>query len=152
MRLAIMKYGVGSWKAISSAKVLPGKTTTQIVGQVQRMMGQQSLRGISMVIGVHWSLEFLKIKLDPLLVGKDNAKKHNVSRKSGIIVNEGRMGCCLLLMAVLDNLSKEEFQALHQANKEKYALPESTVQAIVIPKLTIQETSTVSADYSLFIC
>lgn len=96
MRLAIMKYGVGSWKAISSAKVLPGKTTTQIVGQVQRMMGQQSLRGISMVIGVHWSLEFLKIKLDPLLVGKDNAKKHNVSRKSGIIVNEGRMGCCLV--------------------------------------------------------
>lgn len=46
LRCAIMKYGIGSWSAIIKAKILPGKTVSQIVCQVQRMIGQQSLKGI----------------------------------------------------------------------------------------------------------
>ena len=46
LRCAIMKYGIGSWKQVSNLKLLPGKTVSQIVCQVQRMIGQQSLKGI----------------------------------------------------------------------------------------------------------
>ena len=45
LRCAIMKYGIGSWKQITTQKLLPGKTVSQIVCQVQRMIGQQSLKG-----------------------------------------------------------------------------------------------------------
>ena len=45
LRCAIMKYGIGSWKQVSNLKLLPGKTVSQIVCQVQRMIGQQSLKG-----------------------------------------------------------------------------------------------------------
>ena len=46
LRCAVMKYGIGSWKQITSLKILPGKTVSQIVCQVQRMIGQQSLKGM----------------------------------------------------------------------------------------------------------
>lgn len=45
LRCSIMKYGIGCWKQLTTLKVLPGKTVSQIVCQVQRMIGQQSLKG-----------------------------------------------------------------------------------------------------------
>ena len=52
LRCAIMKYGIGSWKQVSNLKLLPGKTVSQIVCQVQRMIGQQSLKGIIFIFCV----------------------------------------------------------------------------------------------------
>ncbi|KAK8797334.1 hypothetical protein WA158_004542 [Blastocystis sp. Blastoise] len=117
LRLAIMKYGVGSWKIMTDEKILPGKNVTQIVGQVQRMMGQQSLR------------EYLKINLDPFIVGKDNSKRKGVTRKNGMIINDG------------NTLSADEFRLLHNKNKEKYALSKQEIDGIIIPKLSLQDTS-----------
>ncbi|KAK8813215.1 hypothetical protein WA158_002807 [Blastocystis sp. Blastoise] len=117
LRLAVMKYGIGSWKQIANANVLPGKNITQIVGQVQRLMGQQSLR------------EFLKIHLDPYVVGKENAKRISVKRKNGMIVNDG------------NQMTTEESRLLHDRNKDLYSLSLQEVDNIIIPKLSITDTS-----------
>ncbi|KNB42210.1 hypothetical protein JH06_4386 [Blastocystis sp. subtype 4] len=76
LRCAIMKYGIGSWSAIIRAKVLPGKTVSQIVCQVQRMIGQQSLK------------EFLKLHADVYEIGRENAKRTNVCRKNDNLTTE----------------------------------------------------------------
>ena len=47
LRLAIMKFGVGRWKEIMESGCLPGKNPSQLSLQCQRIMGQQSLGGIS---------------------------------------------------------------------------------------------------------
>lgn len=49
LRCAIMKYGIGCWKQLATLNILPGKTVSQIVCQVQRMIGQQSLKGLCYV-------------------------------------------------------------------------------------------------------
>ena len=45
MRLAIMKFGVGSWNKILDSGCLPGKNKSQLCLQTQRLLGQQSLGG-----------------------------------------------------------------------------------------------------------
>jgi hypothetical protein len=45
LRLAIMKYGLGSWSKIIKSNCLPGKTPSQLNLQTQRILGQQSLGG-----------------------------------------------------------------------------------------------------------
>jgi hypothetical protein len=45
LRLAIMKFGVGSWSKIIASGCLPGKNRAQLNLQTQRLMGQQSLGG-----------------------------------------------------------------------------------------------------------
>lgn len=45
LRLAIMKFGLGSWTKIMRSHCLPKKTFGQLNLQTQRMMGQQSLGG-----------------------------------------------------------------------------------------------------------
>ena len=48
LRLALMKYGIGSWNQLVQLRILPGKTVSQIVCQAQRLIGQQSLKGWSL--------------------------------------------------------------------------------------------------------
>jgi hypothetical protein len=46
LRSAIMKFGVGRWAEILESNCLPGKTPAQLNLQTQRILGQQSLRGL----------------------------------------------------------------------------------------------------------
>ena len=46
LRLSLMKHGVGNWKVIIHERVLPGKTLAQLVCQTQKLLGQQSLKGL----------------------------------------------------------------------------------------------------------
>lgn len=89
LRCAIMKYGIGSWNAMIKTNILPGKSVAQIVCQVQRMLGQQSLKGRQMG-GKTNRVEFLHVHLDVYAVGRDNAKRMDVCRKNRMIINDGR--------------------------------------------------------------
>ena len=71
------------------SKILPGKTVSQIVCQVQRLIGQQSLKGRNMISNVY-SIEFLRLHADIYAIGRENAKKTGVLRKNGMIINDGR--------------------------------------------------------------
>lgn len=42
-----MKYGIGRWVQILDTGLLPGKLIQQLNGQTQRLLGQQSLAGLS---------------------------------------------------------------------------------------------------------
>lgn len=84
-----MKYGIGSWKQVTAEKLLPGKTVSQIVCQVQRMIGQQSLKGVYWFLILIW-IEFLHLHADVYAIGRENAKRTDVHRKNGIIINDGR--------------------------------------------------------------
>ncbi|KAK8821015.1 hypothetical protein WA556_005327, partial [Blastocystis sp. ATCC 50177/Nand II] len=119
LRCAIMKYGIGSWKQITSLKLLPGKTVSQIVCQVQRMIGQQSLK------------EFLKLHADVLVIGRENAKRTDVHRKNGIIVNEGH------------NMTPQEVKQRRMYNLKKYGLSNEEIDKVVIPVLSEKQTSEV---------
>ena len=71
-----MKFGVGRWKALERAQVLPGKFVQQCYLQLQRIMGQQSLAG------------FMHLHVDIDAIAADNAKKKG-KRKCGFLVNDG---------------------------------------------------------------
>ncbi len=64
LRLAIIKFGCGNWKAIIESKCLPGKTRSQLNLQTQRMVGQQSIA------------QFKGIHLDTRVVWKDIQEKY----------------------------------------------------------------------------
>jgi len=74
LRLALIKYGCGSWQKIEHH--FPFKKCFQLNIQTQRMFGQQSLR------------EFNGLHLDPKLVLEKNVSRTNVTRKSGIIISK----------------------------------------------------------------
>ena len=78
-RLALLRYGVGSWTRIVRDGVLPGKTASQMVSQVQRLLLQQSLG----------QLEGLNV--DVLAVRSDNQHllrtDPSITVKSGCIIN-----------------------------------------------------------------
>ncbi|KAK8793506.1 hypothetical protein WA158_004865 [Blastocystis sp. Blastoise] len=117
LRLAVMKFGLGNWRKIHRANVLPGKTVNQIVSEVQRMIGQQSLK------------EFLNVHADPYAIGDDNSKRKDVKRKNGMIVNVGK------------TLTNEEYEILHKSNIQKYGLSKEEIDAIEIPVISQEESS-----------
>ena len=47
LKLCLMKCGIGRWVQILDTGLLPGKLIQQLNGQTQRLLGQQSLAGIS---------------------------------------------------------------------------------------------------------
>lgn len=47
LKLAIKLYGVGCWNKIMHSGILPGKTTTQMYMQTQRLLGQQSIGALN---------------------------------------------------------------------------------------------------------
>jgi hypothetical protein len=49
LKLALEKFGIGRWTEIVDSGVLPGKLIQQLNGQTQRLLGQQSLAGTSVV-------------------------------------------------------------------------------------------------------
>lgn len=46
LRLCLKAFGVSAWGRIAATGLLPGKTTGQLSGQAQRLLGQQSLAGV----------------------------------------------------------------------------------------------------------
>jgi len=79
LRLALMKLGVGNWTGIIESGCLPGKTTSQLNNQTQRMLGKQS------------TAEFAGLHMDVLKVGELNSRLEGpgITRKSGMIINTG---------------------------------------------------------------
>lgn len=47
--LLLQVYGIGNWRAIIESDMLPGKRITQMNGQTQRLVGQQSLAGMARI-------------------------------------------------------------------------------------------------------
>ena len=45
LMLLLQVYGIGNWGAIVESGMLPGKKITQMNGQTQRLLGQQSMAG-----------------------------------------------------------------------------------------------------------
>lgn len=119
LRLAIIKFGCGNWKAIIESKCLPGKTRSQLNLQTQRMVGQQSIA------------QFKGIHLDTRVVWKDIQEKHrnnpNTFVKNGLIINTG------------NNQTKEEKDKLRRANTKKYSLPRSDIEAVELQVVDIED-------------
>ncbi len=69
-------YGIGRWKQIEVAKVLPSKNIQQMYLQTQRMLGQQSLA------------EFMRLHLDIDAISIKNKLNITGKRKMGFLVNE----------------------------------------------------------------
>ena len=63
LKIALMKFGIGKWKAIKNHGCLPTKTISQMNLQTQRLLGQQSLAEF---MGLHVHLD---------RVYQDNLKK-----------------------------------------------------------------------------
>eukprot|EP01119_Soliformovum_irregulare_P006149 TRINITY_DN17939_c0_g1_i1.p1 TRINITY_DN17939_c0_g1~~TRINITY_DN17939_c0_g1_i1.p1 ORF type:complete len:301 (+),score=96.88 TRINITY_DN17939_c0_g1_i1:30-932(+) len=112
LKKALMKFGMGSWKAITDSRVLPGKSPAQLNLQTQRLMGQQSLAG------------FVGIKLDPSKVFEENRPKEGM-RKNGCLINTGSA------------LSKADKKRLLEENRKKYELSQEEVDAIVVEPLKV---------------
>lgn len=120
LRKAVMKFGVGDWKAIFESNCLPGKTNAQMNLQLQRLLGQQSTSGkhlsllsistrlltFEILVGL---IEFAGIHVDPLVIGAINSKIQGpeIKRKNNTIVNTG------------GKLSKEELAARRRRNTEQ---------------------------------
>lgn len=115
LRLAIMKFGVGSWSKIIQAQCLPGKTPAQLNLQTQRMLGQQSLAGAKTLL--IWSFtraqlcaEFMGIHLDARKVWQFNNQKQGpeYKRKNGCIINTGSIlrvfACSVMLRDSIDSV------------------------------------------------
>ena len=54
LKIALMKFGIGRWKAIERSECLPTKNISQMYLQTQRLVGQQSLAEF---MGLHVDLE-----------------------------------------------------------------------------------------------
>lgn len=74
-------------------------------------------------------------------IGRENAKRTNVCRKNGIIINDGRRGVKVELKK--DNLTTEEVRMKREANIKKFGLTKEQIDRVVIPKLTEKQTSEV---------
>ena len=108
--LLLQVYGIGNWRAIIESDMLPGKRITQMNGQTQRLVGQQSLAGmdraqltIAAGISVHTAecltcaaISRLSVDIDRLRA--DNEAKTDVRRKGGLIIWTG--SACLLVPAI----------------------------------------------------
>lgn len=52
LRLAVMKFGVGTWTRLIDSGCLPGKNKSQLCLQTQRLLGQQSLGGAAFIFEI----------------------------------------------------------------------------------------------------
>ncbi len=59
LKLALEKFGIGRWVQIVDSGVLPGKLIQQLNGQTQRLLGQQSLAGATVLACTHARLRVL---------------------------------------------------------------------------------------------
>ena len=109
LRQCLKKFGIGKWVQIVDSGVLPGKQIQQLNGQTQRLLGKQSLA------------EYSGLKLDVDRIRADNDALENVTRKNGLITNQGGI------------LAKEELKALLEENLNKYGLTDEEVEAIELP-------------------
>eukprot|EP00485_Elphidium_margaritaceum_P012347 CAMPEP_0202684676 /NCGR_PEP_ID=MMETSP1385-20130828/223_1 /ASSEMBLY_ACC=CAM_ASM_000861 /TAXON_ID=933848 /ORGANISM="Elphidium margaritaceum" /LENGTH=342 /DNA_ID=CAMNT_0049338867 /DNA_START=89 /DNA_END=1117 /DNA_ORIENTATION=- len=107
LRLAVMRYGCGSWKGI--IKHFPLKTCGQLNLQTQRLFGQQALA------------EFNKLHIDPMRIKQINDKDKEGLRKNQCLINLG------------DNVSAEERDRRKQKHKVTYELPEKLYKIIPVP-------------------
>ncbi|KAJ3325477.1 hypothetical protein HDV06_004336 [Boothiomyces sp. JEL0866] len=111
LRKALMKFGIGNWKEVMEAGVLPGKTNAQLNLQLQRLLGQQS------------TAEFQGLHIDPAVIGEKNSSLtgDHIKRKNGFIVNTG------------GKLSRPELLKRIQQNKELYEISEEEWTKIELP-------------------
>jgi len=49
-KVALMKYGIGKWQKIKRSNCLPGKSIAQMNIKCQKLIGQQSLAGIIILL------------------------------------------------------------------------------------------------------
>lgn len=85
--------------------------------------------------------EFLKLHADVLVIGRENAKRTDVHRKNGIIVNEGRVLSSIL--SRVDNMTPQEVKQRRMYNLKKYGLSNEEIDKVVIPVLSEKQTSEV---------
>ena len=85
--------------------------------------------------------EFLKLHADVLVIGRENAKRTDVHRKNGIIVNEGRV--LLSILSRVDNMTPQEVKQRRMYNLKKYGLSNEEIDKVVIPVLSEKQTSEV---------
>jgi len=111
LRLAIMKFGLGSWSKIIKSSCLPGKTPSQLNLQTQRMMGQQSLA------------EFMGLHVDAQEVWNCNNSKQGseYKRKNGCLINTG------------NNPTKEETKRKLEENRKRFGISQEKIDTIVLP-------------------
>jgi hypothetical protein len=109
LRACLKKFGIGKWVQIVDSRVLPGKQIQQLNGQTQRLLGKQSLA------------EYTGMRLDVDRIRMDNDALTDVTRKNGLITNQGGIR------------SKEALNALRAENLKKYGLSEEEVRAIELP-------------------
>lgn len=115
-RFALMKFGLGRWTRIVEEGCLPGKTVGQLNNQMQRMIGQQSTG------------EFQGLHCDPQLIFAHNAAREGV-RKNGCLINTG------------ENPTPESVKRKRDENQARWGLSQADIDAIVIPVLKSEETS-----------
>lgn len=106
LKLCLMKYGVGCWQAIQRSGLLPGKLVQQLVGQAQRLLGQQSLSG------------FTGLQVDVDRVRADNDARTDVQRKAGLIINMGRTA------------TAEDKDMMRREMQERYGLSPITLREV----------------------
>jgi len=109
LRACLKKFGIGKWVQIVDSGVLPGKQIQQLNGQTQRFLDKQLLA------------EYTGLGLDVDRIRMDNDALADVTRKNGLITNQGGIR------------SKEALNALRAENLKKYGLSEEEVQAIELP-------------------
>ncbi|KAJ3404036.1 hypothetical protein HDU80_003381 [Chytriomyces hyalinus] len=107
---AILRYGVGNWRAILDSGCLPGKNPSQMYLQTQRILGQQSIS------------EFTGLHVDCRAIGEFNRGRVDVVRKNRLINNQG------------GRPSKEELQRKVKENKEKYEVPKHEWLSVILPR------------------
>jgi hypothetical protein len=107
-----MKYGVGRWVQILDTGLLPGKLIQQLNGQTQRLLGQQSLAGITSeqarvtfrgpLVSLLTCLSlaaYTGLQVDIDRIRADNIDKTGVERKSGLIIRSGSE--CLRVICIM---------------------------------------------------
>ena len=112
LKVALMKFGIGQWKAIMKSQCLPGKTSSQLSSQTQRLLGQQSLA------------EYLHLHLDIDKVAAYNQGRTDVKRKSNCIVNTG------------NNPDIQTLKSLRKFNAERFALSKAEVRKLKLPHVS----------------
>jgi len=112
LRIALMKFGIGQWKAIMKSQCLPGKTSAQLSSQTQRLLGQQSLA------------EYLHLHLDIDKVAAFNQSRTDVKRKANCIVNTG------------NNPDVQTLKALREFNQERFGLSKVQVRKLQLPRVS----------------
>ncbi|KAK3276879.1 hypothetical protein CYMTET_15078 [Cymbomonas tetramitiformis] len=108
LKLALSKFGVGRWKEITESGCLPGKNIQQLNGQTQRLLGQQSIAA------------FTGLQVDVDKVREHNAKREDVVRKNGLIINTA------------GNMSSEEKAKRREENINLYGLTPEQIAAVVL--------------------